>query len=120
MSPERVWKFGVTSCHIYESLDQILRLVQKSPELYLDNKFLRRVNIHKEALDLDDTDEFFKCMTEEEFAQLRPSGLGEPFKTYEDVEKPDSDPPTNVFEFDECARAIEAWFYYLRLSSRDK
>lgn len=116
MAPERVWRFGATTCNIYESLDQTLRLVQKSPDLYLDKEFLRSVNIQKKPLDLGDTDDFFECMTEEAFAQLRPSDPGESSTTYEDVENPDSDPPTNVLEFDHCACEVESWFYLLRRS----
>lgn len=116
MAQEPVWRVGPTMRNIYNALHQSLWLIQKSPGLYLDHESLRVINVELRDWDLDDTDEFFKCMTEEAFADLRPSNPLEPFTVYENVENPDSDPPSNVFELERCAREVESWFFHLQRS----
>ncbi len=116
MAKEAVWSIGPTMRNIFNSLHQRLGVVLKSPDLYLDDDFLRSINIHKEDLDLDDTDDFFHCMTEETFGNLWPTNAMEPFTTYDNVDDPHSNPPSNVFEFERCARNIEAWFFRLQRS----
>lgn len=114
MAKETVWRIGPTMRNIYNSLNQRLGVVLQSQDLYLDDDFLLSINIHKEDLNLDDTDDYFHCMTEEAFVNLQPTDLTDPFTTYEDIEHPCSDPPTNVFELEHCARGIDGWFWDLQ------
>lgn len=110
MKKESIWKFGPTARGIYSTLSQILRYVEDCPDEYLNDEFLRVALIRKQDWDLADFDDCFARMTTEEFAKLRPSDPIEPYTSYEDTAFPDSDPPSNVFDFEECALRIVAFF----------
>ena len=116
MKKEAVWKVGPTARMIYSKLSQILRYVESSSNIYLSDNFLHQAGIHKQNWDLADTDERFACMTMAEFAKLRPSEPSRPFILYEDVEFPDSDPPHNVFDLEDCAYRIEIFFKELQVA----
>lgn len=113
---KKVWKVGPTARGIYSTLSQLLRVVENSPDVYLNEEFLSYVHVRKEDWDLTDTDEFFACMKAEDFVNLTPS---EPLRRvvvpYEDIEYPDSDPPSNVWDFEECAYKIYLFFDELQV-----
>ena len=111
---KKVWKVGPTARSIYSTLSQVLRVVENSPDVYLNEEFLSYVHVRKEDWDLTDTDEFFACMKAEEFVNLKPSKPYTVVVPYEDIEYPDSDPPYNVFGFEECAYKIETFFEELQ------
>ena len=71
-------------------------------------------NVCKQDWDLDENDEFFACMEEDDFKKLQPSDPLEPFTTYDGLEPPNSDPPRNVWELEDCAANIAVWFSELR------
>lgn len=108
----RVWQLGPTSLRIFASLQQAILLLDTSQTaFYLDEEFLSKASIIKEDWRLDDTDEFFECMTQEAFSNLQPD---EPVAPYEQVKPPNRGPPgDNIFDLEYSARDIEAWFYKL-------
>ena len=114
MKQEPVWRIGPTMRRIYSTLQQILRLVERSSDVYLDEGFLSNVNVRKQDWDLTDTNDFFACMTEEKFAKLRPSDPLEENEPYEAAEYPDSAPPRDVFDLEDSALTIELWFKELQ------
>ncbi|KAF6227637.1 hypothetical protein HO173_012077 [Letharia columbiana] len=115
MKQEPVWKVGPVMESIYSTLQQILRLVEKSPKIYLDDAFLSEISVRKHEWDLADTDDFFACMTEEELAHLRPSDpIPDEAIPYEDVEYPESAQPQNVFDLESSGVRIEEWFHELQ------
>lgn len=88
---KKVWKVGPTARSIYSTLSQILRVVENSPDVHLNEEFLSYVHVRKEDWDLTDTDEFFACMKTEDFVNLTPSEpLREVVVPYEDIEYPTS------------------------------
>ena len=96
-------------------IDYIYQAVKKSSSLQLDRKCLERAFcILYQDWNLDDTDDFFQCMTEEEFKALKPVYQWEEADTYEQVEPPVSSAPINTLERERCACAIERWFMELR------
>lgn len=86
------------------------RILQSSPQVYLDPEFLCRLKIQKQDWDLAGTDDVFACMRSNKFEILRPSEPIEPTESYEDVEYPNHDPPSNNFGFEDCAYAIARFF----------
>lgn len=114
MKEEPIWKVGPVKRRIHRRLQQILRLVEQSPDLYLNSTLSGKANIRKQDWDLTDKDEFFACMTEEDFANLTPSDPLEDMEPYEATESPDSAPPRTVFELERSAIEIELWFKELQ------
>ena len=90
--------------------------MESSSDVYLSDDFLHHAGICKKNWDLADTDDRFACMTLGEFAKLRPSDPHGPFTSYEDVEYPESDPPHNVFELEDCAYRVEMFFKELQVA----
>ena len=115
MKEELVWKVGVTANNIHIMLSEVVHYVEGSPDVYLDDKFLRDTNIRLQQWDLAGTDDYFACMEREEFANLRPTAPFEPIIMYEDVAYPNTDPPHNVFDFEECAYEIAIFFEKLHV-----
>ena len=110
MKEELIWKIGATARGLYIMLSQVVHCLEESPNAYLDDQFLRDTNIQLEYWDLAGTDEYFACMKEEDFANLRPTEPLEPIRLYEDVDYPDSDPPRHTIDFERCAYQIVTYF----------
>ena len=110
MKEELVWKVGVTAHNIHIMLSEVVHYVEGSPDVYLDDQFLRKTNIRLQQWDLAGTDDYFACMKREEFANLRPTAPLEPIRSYEDVDYPDSDPPSHTIDFERCAYQIATFF----------
>ena len=119
MKKVAIWQIGPTARKIHNKLSQILRYVEDSPDVYLSSNFMRDIGVQKQNWDLADTDDFFACMTEEEFTKLSPSDPEPdpdlPFVTYEEVEYPDSDPPCHFSDFDRSAFRVEIFFKELQI-----
>ncbi len=119
MKKEAIWKIGPTAFKIHSKLSHILRQVEDSQDVYLGNDFMRDIGVRKQDWDLADTDDYFACMTKEEFTKLSPSDPEPdpdlPFVTYEEVEYPESDPPHNVFDLKDCAFRVEIFFKELQM-----
>lgn len=114
MKQVSVWKVGPTMRMIYSSLRQILYLVEQSADVYLSESFLSGASIQRQDWDLSDTDDYFACMTEERFAELRPSNPLEEMEPYEAADYPDSGPARNVWDLEDSGLAIEMWFQELQ------
>lgn len=118
MKEERVWKIGPTWESIYDVFTQTLQLVEECPNVYLASDFLETANVSKQDWDLDEDDEFFAYMEEENFKGLQPfdpmDDPMDPIITYDMLEPPSSDPPRKVWELEDCAARIAAWFSKLR------
>ena len=117
MKDKPVWRVGVTARSIYIALSEALRYVEKYPDIYLDDPFLR---IRLQQWDLAGTDEYFACMKRDDFANLRPTEPFEPFRQYEDVDYPDSDPPCHTFDWERCAFKIATFFEELNIRKASK
>ena len=105
-----MWKVGLSARRIYKRVVNMFRMMQASSQTYLDQEFLRTLKIRYQDWDLTGTDDFFACMRSNEFETLRPSEPIEPIESYEDVEYPNNDPPSNVVGFNTCGYAIARFF----------
>ena len=115
MKEESVWRIGVTAHIIFIALSEALRYVEKSPDVYLDELFLRDLSIRLQHWDLAGTDEFFACIKRDEFSNLRPTAPLGPITRYEDVDYLDSDPPSHTIDFERYAFQIATFFKELNM-----
>ena len=115
MKEELVWKVGVTAHDLSIMLSKVVHYVEKFSDVYPNEQFLRKINVRLQHWDLASTDDYFACMKRDEFANLRPSAPLEPLKLYEDLAYPNTDPPHNVFDFEECAYQIAIFFEELHM-----
>ena len=115
MSTEKVWKVGQTMRVIQNRLQKILDYVPVSPNIYMGDDLLKKANVTVQNWDLADTDEFFGCLPQEEFARLLPYDIDkEDYVPYEEVKNPQSPPPRNIWDCETSAREILEWFDELR------
>ena len=109
-SRARVWRFGPVTSKIHRRVEQMLELVEACPDLYLKNGFLADTGIRLDTWHLIDTDKYFRCMTESEFASA-----GESSTAYNNVKPPGSSPPTAwIANHENCAELIGLWFHKLQ------
>ena len=59
MKEEPVWRIGVTAHNIHIALSEAVRYVEKCPDAYLDEQFLRDINTRLQHWDLTGTDDCF-------------------------------------------------------------
>ena len=114
MKEEAVWKVGLSAKRIYKAMKSMLRMMHASPQVYLDEEYLAKLKVRKEDWDLAGTDDFFACMTRNEFEIRRPTDPIEPIELYEDVEYPNNNPPIHDFQFKDCGYAIIRFFDILQ------
>ena len=121
MKKKLVWKIGDTARDIYVTLLQTVRKVKASPDLYLDDDFLRKLNIEKQDWDLAENDEFFACMEKEDFVNLKPTEPLESPPSYDDVEYPNAAPPEVIYDIERAASQTAEFFKtLLRRKSSDE
>ena len=114
MKKDNVWKIGPTMQRIQIALQQITQIVDEDPNVYLDDRSLQEANVNLQDWDLNDKDQCFACLSQETFADLRPTEPDEDFVSYEAVEYPQSPPPRNIRECERSARDILKWFKELQ------
>ena len=110
MSTEKIWKVGQTMRVIQSRLREILNYVPVSPNIYMDDDLLKKANVAVQKWDLADTDEFFGCLPQEDFARLLPCDIDKE----EYVPYPQSSPPCDVWDRETSAGEILDWFHELR------
>ena len=110
MKNRLVWKIGDTALDMWDTLQQMRHQVDASPDVYLDDNFLRNLNIQQQDWDLADKDDFFACMEQENLLNLTPTDPLEGFTLYEDVKYPNADPPDYLSDLEDAAEEIPAFF----------
>ena len=107
------WRYGPEARDISKILLRQIHTLRNSTATYLDEDFLQKLGVDCEPWELTDTHEFFACMTEKSFSELRPS---DPIPPLAIAKFPEDPPPFDVISREACGDSVQFMFSEMHCS----